>query len=281
MRPLVLDTIPASALELQPDGTYSVLGPCGFVRRPGACAPSYATGGPAHRLGRHRGREPHGVGLRRAGAQLHHAAPGPVGHGQRPGVAPHRGPLRGHAGLCPAGPRAVPRAGGQTGDPWRARIPGLRRRRAHRIPAADWLWRPTWDGAWRGGSREPANTRSRRASSRTSWTRALPVRRVVAGADSTAPRSRRATSGSCWRTVPAWCPSAAPSTSPTPVPRGRLSGSMDYDFAFQRTGKGNLTLAVPFDAGTLAGGGRGAAVPAVLRPVHHLGLLRAGLLFRG
>jgi hypothetical protein len=35
----------------------------------------------------------------------------------------------------------------------------------------------------------------------------------------------------------------------TPVPRGRLSGSLDYDFAFQRTGKGNLTLAVPFDEG--------------------------------
>jgi hypothetical protein len=34
-----------------------------------------------------------------------------------------------------------------------------------------------------------------------------------------------------------------------PVPRGRLSGSMDYDFAFQRAGKGNLTLGMPFDEG--------------------------------
>ena len=35
----------------------------------------------------------------------------------------------------------------------------------------------------------------------------------------------------------------------TPVPRGRLSGSLDYDFAWRRVGKSNLTLGVPFDQG--------------------------------
>lgn len=35
----------------------------------------------------------------------------------------------------------------------------------------------------------------------------------------------------------------------TPVPRGRLSGSLDYDFALHRTGKGHLTLGVPLKDG--------------------------------
>ena len=34
-----------------------------------------------------------------------------------------------------------------------------------------------------------------------------------------------------------------------PVPRGRVSGSVDYDFGFNRVGKANLTLAVPLKDG--------------------------------
>lgn len=34
------------------------------------------------------------------------------------------------------------------------------------------------------------------------------------------------------------------------VPRVRITGSLDYDFAFERVGKGDLTLSAPFDGGT-------------------------------
>jgi hypothetical protein len=246
MRPLVLDTIPASALELQPDGTYLYQGQSVSCAVVDLCT-VYGTADPAI-----------------AWAATEDVSFTAWGFGVQ-GLS-FTTLLRGRSDL---GSELIwPR----TNDRFEAMLAyaqlvrGPFRVRAGRQEIRGGLGFPAFDGAsgvythgslgieayvgrsLARGLREPANTALQGLDpylvDQSSYLYGGSVRGRVSAATFTARYQRELLSDRSGLVSDRGSFDFA-----TPVPRGRLSGSLDYDFAMRRTGKGNLTLGVPFDQG--------------------------------
>lgn len=246
MRPLILDTIPASALERQPDGTYRYQGQAVSCVVADLCT-VYGTGDPTM-----------------AWAATEDVSFTAWGFGVQ-GLS-FTTLLRGRSDM--GSDLVWPR----TGDHFEVMLAyaqlvrGPIRVRAGRQEIRGGLGFPAFDGAsasyTRGrlgveayagrslerGLREPANTALQGLNSyivdQSSYLYGGSVRGRLFGTAFTARYQRELLADRSGLVS-----NRGSFDFATPVPRGRLSGSLDYDFAFERVGKGNLTLAVPFHQG--------------------------------